>query len=58
MGVPVFWGVGNSGAAVFGVGWIMVWVLVTMMVVRVWGCLLGFEERTHRNIPHLWLLCV
>ena len=51
MGVPVFWGVANSGAAVFGVGWIMVWVLVTMMVVRVWGCLLGFEEKDSQEHP-------
>ena len=44
-------GIGDSSAAAFGVGWIMLWVLVTVMVVREWGCLLGFEEKDSQEHP-------
>lgn len=54
--VPVFWVLAIVGAALFGVGWIMLWVLVTVMVVRQ-GCLLGLEEKDSQEHPHLWL-CV
>ena len=57
--VPVFWVLAIVGAALFGVGWIMLWVLVTVMVVRQWGCLLCLEEKDSQEHPSsLALVCL
>lgn len=52
-------GVGNSRCCSVWGGVEMLWVLVTVMVVRQWGCLLGLEEKDSQEHPSsLALVCL